>query len=87
MTWINDTRLALKNLDKPSHLNEIYSEIENIRDISSSKSWKAVTRRVLETNSFDSKVFDSKFNFFGNKNIGEGIWYLQENPLEIMREV
>jgi|TARA_B110000967_G_scaffold9075_1_gene9087 hypothetical protein len=85
MTWINDTRLALKNLDKPSHLNEIYSEIENIRDISSSKSWKAVTRRVLETNSFDSKVFDSKFNFFGNKNIGEGIWYLQENPLEIMQ--
>ena len=85
MPWIEDTRLALKNLNKPSHLKDIYSEIENIRDVSSSNSWQAITRRVLETNSSDSKVFDSKFDFFSNKDIGKGVWKLKKDPLEILQ--
>ena len=85
MSWIEDTRLALKNLNKPSHLKDIYAEIESIRDVSSSDSWQAITRRVLETNSSDSKVFDSKFDFFTNRDIGKGIWELKNNPLEILQ--
>ena len=85
MSWIEDTKLALKNLNKPSHLKDIYTEIESIRDVSSSNSWQAITRRVLETNSSDSKVFDSKFDFFTNRDIGKGIWELKNDPLEILQ--
>ena len=85
MSWIEDIRLALKNLGKPSHLKDVYSEIENIRDVSSSNSWQATTRNVLERNSSDSKAFDSKFDFFTNKDIGKGIWQLKNNPLEILQ--
>ena len=68
MSWIEDTKLALKNLNKPSHLKDIYTEIESIRDVSSSNSWQAITRRVLETNSSDSNTSspDGTYTVSGN---------------------
>tara|TARA_B100000927_G_C16426012_1_gene453483 strand:+ start:54 stop:1256 length:1203 start_codon:yes stop_codon:yes gene_type:complete len=86
--WLTDVRNALRNLGKPSKLSDIYNEVEKIRDISHNEQPNAIIRRILQTYSKDTKTFktvDSKYNFFGNNDIGDGIWFLRDNPLEIFQ--
>ena len=77
MTWKKDVLAAMLNLNKNSHLDEIYNEVSKIRNITS-KEWKAQVRATLERNSSDSDAWEGKDDLFKMIDKGSGIWGLNE---------
>ena len=87
-SWLADVKNALKTLGRPSKLSDIYDQVKKIRDVTHNEQPNAIIRRILQTYSKDTVTFEkseSKYNLFGNNDIGEGIWFLRSNPLEIFQ--
>jgi hypothetical protein len=75
-TWLEDVQLALSNLGGVAPLRAIYEEIRSIR-MDLPRSYDAIIRRTIETNSSDSEVFGGYDLFFSVRGKGEGVWGLR----------
>lgn len=76
-TWLEDTVTALKRLGGKAHYDAIYAEVAAIRGTKLPRSWKAIIRRTIETNSSDSDVFGGNDIFYSVNGIGQGSWGLR----------
>ena len=75
-SWLADVKNALNTLGRPSKLSDIYDQVKKIRDVTHNEQPNAIIRRILQTYSKDTVTFEkseSKYNLFGNNDIGEGI--------------
>ncbi len=78
MSWLNDIEQAMSNLGGISPYLDLYREVQRIRTVPLPTSWQAIIRRVIETNSSDSQVFDGKNDiFFSVEGLGNGVWGLR----------
>jgi putative restriction endonuclease len=78
MTWKNEVINALQNLGGEAHLKEIYTYIKSNSKRKLTKSYEAIIRRTIETNSKDSQAFEGKEDLFYSVNgIGNGKWGLK----------
>ena len=78
MTWKDDVVNALNNLEKTASLEEIYQEIESIRD-NLGPNYKARVRATLEENSADSDAWLGKENIFKMIEKGTGVWSFSDD--------
>ena len=77
-TWLNDVKIALRNLGGEGHLSSIYKEVVKVRKGKLNSTFESTIRRELETNSSDSTAFIKKSgnDFFYMK--GKGVWGLRQ---------
>ncbi|AXY57869.1 HNH endonuclease [Acinetobacter chinensis] len=74
-TWLEDVIKGLNNIDGIGTLQEIYDAVSTLRPEPHPKSYTAIIRRTLESNSSDSEAFNKKNDLFYSVNgIGGGIW-------------
>ena len=79
-TWVEDIVTALQQLGGVGTLQEIYQEIERIREASAlPRTWRAIVRAVLERYSSDSVMFQGEDLFYSVHGIGAGIWGLRSS--------
>jgi len=77
-TWVEDIVTALQQLGGVGTLQEIYQEIEKIREPARRpKTWKAIVRAMLERYSSDSAMFQGADLFYSVEGIGSGAWGLR----------
>ncbi|WP_145320244.1 HNH endonuclease [Paenibacillus xylanexedens] len=80
-TWLEDIIQAFHNLNGLAPYPVLYEEVQKIRDTPMPKSWKAIIRRTIETNSSDSKVFSGNQKddlFYSVEGLGSGTWGLRK---------
>ncbi|MFC2028575.1 hypothetical protein ACFLTX_01485 [Chloroflexota bacterium] len=75
---MEDIIQALKNLGGQASLNQIYSEVEQIRIIPLPVTWHASIRGCIERNSSDSKGFQGSDIF---KKVDKGVWALRDQEI------
>lgn len=78
-TWLEDIEDSLRDLGGISHYSELYKRIKEVRQQPLPKSWHAIIRRTIETNSSDSDAFNGKDIFYSTHGIGKGIWGLRDH--------
>jgi len=77
-TWLSDVIQALNDLGGLSHYSDIYKRVEELRSDELPKSWQAIIRRTIETNSSDSEAHGELNDFFYSVDgLGKGIWGLR----------
>lgn len=77
-TWVEDIVTALQQLGGVGTLQEIYQEIEKIREPARRpRTWKAIVRAMLERYSSDSAMFQGTDLFYSVEGIGSGAWGLR----------
>ena len=76
-TWLEDIIKSMEELGGISHYKDLYIKIEEIRAAPLTDSWQATVRRIIETNSSDSKNFKGNDLFYSTEGLGKGIWGLR----------
>ena len=77
-TWLENIVEAMTELGGISHYSDLYEKVKELREENLPESWKAIIRRVVETNSSDSEAFGGKDLFFSTQGIGKGSWGLRD---------
>lgn len=79
--WRDDVVSALTRLGGEAHLDDIYTEVAEIRNARGATlppSYQAIVRREIEYNSSDSASYQGRLDlFFSVHGIGEGVWALR----------
>ena len=76
-TWDDDIVTALTNLGGSANYDDLYAEVERIRD-ELPQTWKAVVRRRIQDLSSDSAGFKNGDDlFFSVEGLGAGVWGLR----------
>ena len=63
-TWLENVITGLENIDGIGTLQEIYNSVKDLRIPPLPKSYEAIIRRTLESNSSDSEAFNNKEDLF-----------------------
>jgi hypothetical protein len=80
-TWLEDVIKTYKQLGGTAHYSSVYKEIENIRS-SLPNSYQAIIRRIVESHSSDSEVYNGNDIFYSVEGIGNGVWGLRSFLIE-----
>ncbi|HTF63578.1 MAG TPA: HNH endonuclease [Edaphobacter sp.] len=76
-TWLEDVITGLSKLGGIASLGDIYTEAKKYRS-DLPKSFEAIIRRTVESNSSDSSVWNKKDDiFYSAEGIGKGVWGLR----------
>ena len=76
-SWLEDVQKALQNLGGKGTYPQIYKQIKSIRKTPLPKTWEAIVRRTIETNSRQSENFAGNDLFYSVEGIGKGVWGLR----------
>src|SRR5688572_17200602 len=80
--WIDDIALALQRLNGIAEYNDLYREIENIKNERNEplvNDWHAVVRRTIQQNSSDSQSWLKRRDlFYSVDGLGHGKWGLRD---------
>lgn len=79
MRWIDYVVLAMQNLGGEASYNQLYAEIEKLREGNLAKTWKATVRKTVEDYSSDSgnRNRNKSDLFYSVNGIGGGRWALR----------
>lgn len=78
-SWLEDVEKALNELGGTGTYPQIYKKIRGIRKEPLPKTWEAIVRRTIETNSRQSANFAGNDLFYPVEGIGKGVWGLRKH--------
>lgn len=89
-TWKDDVYSAVKRLNKPARLKEIYLYVKEIREERGAQlpiEYPAIIRRTLQENSKEAKSSLNKESLFRpTEGLGQGVWELDITEASLARE-